>query len=501
MYRNTAFTNLMEERFPIETKWKPLARTAVSWFALIGLCYFLAGSIVSSSDVPILFFWSALFFIVALNNQFHGFVIAMVLAFYSSYLVYLFSLGSVYLMLPYILVLSLFARRFADTLLHIKLVRSPLNKTVLLLSIFILISLGLGNNGLAVGLKGIIKHLTFPILFLVVVNSNLTESSLKKMIAGILVIAFAQIPASIIQYFFIYVDWPSGARFDRSAGLLGFSSGDINAVFMTFILSILFGLIINKGFRFKYLLGAVALLIPIILSSARAGILFFVITAAFMATLVLFRQKRERRYKVSVALGGIVVIMAGSFLMARSNQLSFIMNPAAMYEYSVQKADSGLGRLQALGFVHNNISKNLLTYVAGYGPGAITPTRFLGRNTNTFYQENDVLLHYNDYAYVTLELGYGGLLLYLYLLYRLFMFNQAFHMRCNDKFWLAVSLGLAGIIFTSIYSIIYARGWTSPPLAFSLWFLAGAITRVAYLRGLLTNPNVSSAIRLRRSTL
>src|SRR5919106_4178560 len=136
MYRNTAFTNLMEERFPIETKWKPLARTAVSWFALIGLCYFLAGSIVSSSDVPILFFWSALFFIVALNNQFHGFVIAMVLEFYSSYLVYLFSLGSVYLMLPYILVLSLFARRFADTLLHIKLVRSPLNKTVLLLSIF-----------------------------------------------------------------------------------------------------------------------------------------------------------------------------------------------------------------------------------------------------------------------------------------------------------------------------------------------------------------------------
>jgi cell division protein FtsW (lipid II flippase) len=206
-----------------------------------------------------------------------------------------------------------------------------------------------------------------------------------------------------------------------------------------------------------------------------------------------FIQSRQRRYKISVALAAVAAIMGGASFLARSGQFSFIANPTEVYEYSMQRADAGLGRLQALGYVHDTIGKNVVTSVVGYGPGAITPTRFLARGVRSeLYKNNDLLSNYNDYAYVTLELGYGGLLLILYLLYRLFIFNQKFQMRCNDPFWRAISLGLAGIIFTSVYATLYTRGWTQPSLAFSLWFLAGAITRVAYLKGLLTNPNTPS---------
>jgi hypothetical protein len=495
MPHNITFGNLVAPRFAGESKWKSLARTVIGCFAVIVLSFFLAGRVVASADATIVFFFSALFLVMALNNEFHGYVIALILAFYSSYLVYLLSLGSLYLMLPYIVVLGLFARRLIATLLHVSIVRSPLYTPLLCLSIFILVSLVLNGSKFEPALKGVIKHISIILFFFVVANSRLSESSLKKLIGLIVIIGFAQIPASIFQYYVVYANYVPGARADLSAGLLGFSSGAVNAVFITFIMSLIFGFIVDFGPRFKYLVGAVLLPITTILSSARAGLLFCVITLLFQTALVPFVQSRKRLHRLVISVMTVVLVGGGGFLMAKPDQISFIANPTAMYEYSAQRADSGLGRLQALEFVHNSISKDFFKSLVGYGPGAITPTKFLGGDRSDLLQENR-LGDYNDYTYITLELGYGGLFLNLYLLYRLFIFNRRFHARCQDKFWRAVSLGLGGIIFTAIYSIVYTRGWTYPPLAFSLWFIAGAITRIAYLRGLLTNPNVPSAIRL-----
>jgi hypothetical protein len=496
MWNSTVVFESLQAPFLVARQSTVPGRAGLTWIVLIVLSYLLAGTIVSSPSFPILLLLSLLFFVVALKNECHGYIIAMVLAFYSSYLVYILSLGSMYLMLPYMLVLALVAGRFTDPLRHVRIIKSPLNSTILVLIIFAFISLGLKKKSVHAAVKGLVKHLTFVLMFFIVVNSKLTEASLKTIIRGFAVIASGQIVASIIQFYFIYADYPTGARQDLSAGLFGFSSGDINAVFMTFMLSLVFGFILEGGAKFSYLLGAGTLAIPIILSSARAGLIFFVTTTVFLSIVGAVVRKRKRLQTVCVSVVGVGVIIGGVLLLAKREQISFVTNPSEIYGYSIRRASGGLGRLQALGFVHNSIGKNIIKSIVGYGPGAITPTRFLGRNENDFYQNSDVLSNYNDYAYVALELGYAGLLIHLYVLYRLLIFSMRFYSRCPDKFWRSVSLGLVGIIFTSVYAILYTRGWTQPPLAFPLWFIAGAVTRIAYLRGLGTDGKVSSVARL-----
>jgi cell division protein FtsW (lipid II flippase) len=83
-----------------------------------------------------------------------------------------------------------------------------------------------------------------------------------------------------------------------------------------------------------------------------------------------------------------------------------------------------------------------------------------------------------------LELGYGGLLFFLFLFYRLFVLNKIFFSAIDDPFWKAISIGFFGILFTSAYAIVYNLSWISPPLGFPLWFIAGAIYRVGYLKGI-----------------
>jgi len=362
-------------------------------------------------------------------------------------------------------------------------VETPINKASIILFAFILTSMVLNHNPLPTAMKGIMKHASFILLFFIVSNSNLSESSIKKMVGAIVAIGFVQIPASLIQYYFIYASSAPGWRHDKSAGLLGFNSGAINAVLMTFIFSVVFGFIITYGFKAVYGLAAAVLLIPIILSSARAGFIFFVMTGAFLTMFIPLMEGRKgvRTFRVGLLIVGLVAMVI--FQGARGGQISFVTNPSAVYDYSMRGADSGLGRLQSIGFVQKNIGRTVVSSIVGYGPGSITPTKFLGHSGSELYNKFSYLLrHYNSYAYVTLELGYGGLVVFLYVFYRLFSFNRLFYREVGDNFWKAISIGFAGIIFTSIYSVFYTRTWVHPALAFCVWFVGGAICRVAYVR-------------------
>jgi hypothetical protein len=378
---------------------------------LLAMSMFLGQSIVGSNDLMLFGFLSAIVITIIVTDDTIGIAMLLVVSFYWIYVGDIFSFPPMFSNIPYVIIIVLFLKKatiislnktpFADT---------PINRASIGLFALVLISLVLNNNPLPTALKGILKQASFILLFYVVVNSNLRESALKKLLGVIATIGFVQIPASMFQYYLIYQDRGHGFRADNSAGLLGYHSGDINAVFMTCIFSILFGIIICYGFKLRYVMLCCILLIPIILADSRAGLVFFVVTGAFMTTLIRTIDYKLGIKKLGVALA-ILAIMAIAIVQgAKQRQIAFLTNPEALYMYSIKpvKNKEGMGRLQSIGFVHESIGGSVKSAVMGLGPGSITRTQFLGGKGDFFKKNIELLRHYNSYAYVAIELGYGG---------------------------------------------------------------------------------------------
>jgi hypothetical protein len=451
---------------------------------LIGVSMLLGKSILRGDDLMLFGFLSAIVFTIILTDDTVGIAISLVVSFYWIYVGDIFSFPPMFSNLPHLIIIALFLKK--ATLISLNktaFLDTPINKASMVLFALILISFVLNNNPLPTALKGMVKQASFILLFFVVVNSNLREASLKTMVGIIVTIGFLQIPASIIQYYYF------GFRGDLPVGLLGYHSGDINAVFMTCIFSILFGIIISYGFKLRYGLLSCFLLIPIILGDSRAGLVFFVVTGAFLTALIPTIDYRRGMKTFRVALLIVAMIGIAIYYGAERSQIAFLTNPVEVYTYSIKPLGNkeGMGRLQSIGFVHESIGRSVRSAIIGLGPGSITRTQFLGGKGKFFGKNIDLLRHYNSYAYITIELGYGGFLIFLYMFYRMFSFNKVFCAKVQDKFWKAISIGLSGVIFTFFYSAIYARSWSHPALAFCMWFIAGAISRIDHLNKLVEN--------------
>jgi len=222
---------------------------------LTGLSYFLGKSIVRSDNLMLLAFLSLFYFTVMVSSEQTGIAIAMIVSFYFPYLWYISSMPYQIFNWLYVPPILLFVRNITNISMNRNSFRTtPMNNGIFVVFGFMLASLVVNGNPLGPALKSMIKQSAFLLVFFIVVNSNLKESVLKNMVWGMIAIALLQIPASIIQYYVIYSGIGPAARADSSSGLLGHSAGGINAVFMTFIFSIMFGFMITYGVSFAFVL-------------------------------------------------------------------------------------------------------------------------------------------------------------------------------------------------------------------------------------------------------
>jgi len=299
------------------------------WIALIVGSIILGKSVSNSDDLILFVIISAILATIVFADETVGIGILLAFSFYWNYIVDVVLIPSMFLNLVYVIIILLFLKMVTyNTVQRTRFVDTPINKASIVLFTFILTSMVLNHNPIPTALKGIIKHTFVLPLFFVVASSNLAESTVKKMIGSILAIGLLQIPASVIQYYFVYFDKLPGYRQDHSAGLLGLKSGAVNAVLMTFLFSIIFGLVICYGVRVQYALTASGLLVPIILSSARAGLIFFVITGIFLTILMAFMEGKRagRSVRVGVLIVGLIAIAIVHG--AREGQVRFVTDPS-----------------------------------------------------------------------------------------------------------------------------------------------------------------------------
>jgi O-antigen ligase len=444
--------------------------------------------LIRSKDFEIFFLFSLFFSIIVLTNETVGLVFLLFLSFYSLYLRYFFSLPPLYVNLCYVLIALLTIKCFSAIWIKKRSIpRTSIDQAVLFFFGLIFISFLLNRPPIGASLKSIAQTCCFIFLFYAIAHSNLSASLLKRMVYVLLIVALTQILASFVQYFFIFPDENQGFRQDHSGGLFGYSSGTVNAVYMVYISALIFAFMKVHGVKFLYLGTICLLVVPIILSSARGGLVFIPLTASFLLAATPFLRGRLVRSDVGQALGLIAFLVVALFALAPKQQLSFILAPDSVYTYSMSPGKR-LGRFEQLTFVHSVIGARVKTAILGLGPGQMTHTK---QATTGSSQISEFLEEYGDefqtrqsYAYTTVELGYGGLALFLFLHYKLFMMNRKFFQANEEKFWKAISIGFAGIIFTSAYSMLYVQNWVKPPLTFPFWLLAGTIYRVGRFKGI-----------------
>ncbi len=459
-------------------------RKAFSLLFLLPLAFILAVAATGTNDYFLLLVIGGIIFFAILTNFKVGLILISFCSFYLAYSIYMFNLPEPLINLPYLLIIMVMLREYFFTA-RVLPTRTPINYLIISLIALGLLSIANGQSALYPSIKGLLRHVCYPLFFILLIMAEPDEKLLRKLVWGIIIVALLQIPASIMQFSWYTFVAPKtvGQRADWSGGLLGYSSGGYNAVFMCMIFCLIMGFMIVKGIRWYLILGAVALLVPIFLASARAGLLLYAAAAVFMLLIAPLSKHASlpKRFFVAALLFAVFIGMAFTGVGGKSFQA--ILNPSYVYDYSIKQADSGMGRLQAFTIVKEQLN-NPVRQLIGLGPGMVTPTSIVD-NPNSLIAQNPFLFrHMTGYAYTTLELGYLGLGIFLLLFLRIYIFNRRFLRQIQDPFWEAISLGFCGTVFVYAASTFYLDSWVHYSLSFVFWGIAAVLFRVGQIRGI-----------------
>lgn len=464
----------------------PWGRRVGAIILLAPLAILLASAVTGSSDYLTLMVIAGLVFLTVLTDIRIALLLIALCSYFLAYTIWLFDLPGPLINLGYFLILMVLVREifFSTTRGFIP---TPINYSLIALFLLGLLSMTMSDSAIYPAFKGLLRHVGFPLVFILILFAQPDEKFLRKLVIGIIIVAFIQVVASVIQYtwYTVGASKPPGMRADYSGGLLGFSCGGYTAIFLPMVYCILLGFMLVKGVRWYLLLGSALLLAPIYLASARAGVLFFIIATLFML-LVAPLDRHAAFFKRLYATGLLLIIfIILAFAGVGGSSFQALLNPDYIYEYSSKQADAGMGRLQAFEVIKEQLASPAARLM-GLGPGMLTPTSVVD-NPNSLIAQNPTLFrHVTGYANTVIELGYGGLVLFLLLYLQVYRFNRRFLRLAQDPFWESVSLGFCGAIVIYAISTVYVDSWIFYPLPFTFWALAAALYRVHLLQS--SNP-------------
>lgn len=463
-----------------------LGKKGLSLIFLVPLALFLSTAVTGASNYQFLIATAGIIFFTILTSFNLALLLIGLFSYFFPYAIWYFLLPGPLVNLGYALIIMMLLRELFFTAGFLP-IRTPINYILASIVALAFLSIAAGDSGVYASFKGLLRHIGFPLLFILILGARPDEKLMRKLVAGVIAVAFLQVLASTWQFVWystINVKNP-GMRADLCGGLLGHSCGDITAVLMAMTFCLVLGFIIVHGFRLYWGLGAVLLLVPIYLASARAGVIFFALGAFFMLLIAPLPRHGSFFKRLIVAAGIIGLILAVALTGLGGESFSMILKPNYAYDYSIKQADSGMGRLQSFDIVGTEL-RTPAEKLIGRGPGMLTPTSIVD-NPNSLIAKNPLLFrHVNGYAYTALELGYLGVALFLLLFVQVYRFNRRFLKRIDDPFWESISLGFCGVTFIYIVSTIYTSSLVVYPLSFTYWALAAAIYRAGVIRGILT---------------
>jgi len=300
------------------------------------------------------------------------------------------------------------------------------------------------------------------ILFLAVINTDITEKEMNRIIKLLILLFIIQIPTAVGKMF---VYGPGEKAIGTYAPWGGGPSTVIPLIAISFLLSLYF---LNKPSKW-YILLAFGFIAFGIIGGKRAVLFFVPLIILFLAFFMKIGFKEVIKYAF---IGSLIILLTGyfSFRFLRSLNpeggygnvtvdLGFVANYITNYTTAVEEGQSR-GRISTTINVFRILSaQGARGLFLGLGPGSYIKTRFEDlQSTNKQTGALPIIYGTTGFTWTALQTGYLGALIYFSIFFFVLIVASRYYKAEKRPYWKAFGLGMVGFTFVMLW--INMTYWT-----------------------------------------
>ena len=378
--------------------------------------------------------------------------------------------------LPDVALIILTGKVLVGKLRDKEIVRTKVEVPLLLFLVWATLSMvanGQSFVGMLVSSRQLLK---FALMFFLVVNLRFEESFFKRIVSILVVLFIVQVPVALIKMA-IY------GQGEYAIGTYAYFGGGLSAVLPLLVMSVALGFYLFERPRVHYLLFVVFFQLFYYACPKRAYLLFVVLLVPFLAWQAgLGRLKKFLPLTPLFGIGLVALFLFNPTLNTVFDNPHGAIDWASSYTYQHQVSSDDdevvtSGRVAVAELAYGILKENFVQLWLGFGPGTMTES--FDAVEGHLRQKLPIYYGLTEFVTMSLEYGLGGVLLFLWMLFRLFRVNQRFFRTTADGYWKALSFGFKGIWFSCLMAFFYGPVFRLDVTGFLFWFLAAAIHSVS----------------------
>ncbi|MDZ7318053.1 MAG: hypothetical protein ONB11_02800 [candidate division KSB1 bacterium] len=383
--------------------------------------------------------------------------------------------------LPDVIIMILTAKFFYLQADRHRLITSPIDKVIAAILLLGLLSAIYNNVSPITVLFGYRKFFKYTLLFYILRHIESDDKFYRFFFYIIFILLLAQIPVTIAQAI-VYGTIGKDVA-DNVSGTLGWKATGAMALLMNFAISMMIGFY-TQTHRLRFVAVALLFTVPIILGSGQYGLIMLPLTA-ITCWLLGHEINLKNLVKVPLLVSVIIMLVIPAInyhdYRYHGNLLKFLSSPSEIYSLNIQTRKEGtFGRFQVIDVAHRVLSENPAQLLIGFGPGNASESYFHDYSGKLEKEFRGMKIWGIQYTAIILEYGFLGLLLFLWLFFKLWRLNRHLYHRTSDPFWKSITVGYNGMILAYLLGCLYNPAWYYDILAFCFWLTtAGLATRLA----------------------
>ncbi len=345
--------------------------------------------------------------------------------------------------------------------------------SIIFLLIIVFISAIINYNNFILVIKSLLEFgLIGLLLFLTIIEIDLTERDQAQILKFIYFLIFLQIPITAFQYFIMGYKDPdsvSGTIASKNVG----GTGTI-AFLVSFLLAFAIAQILINGFSFKRLILALSVFIPPILGGVRIGLLLLPFTIILTVLSFIFLKqdnKIKKSIKALTVLGSFsaIIIILVVMIIPDLNFSKYLDLDRVNSVEKVEKYDTGAGRysrLQGYSVLFDGVFKNNLNVVLGLGNEVITKSN----SANVETADLDFVNYMPDAIIFLASIGVLGLVVIISIIFINLPLLKKYLKVDTSRFMTVVALSLIPVTFNIFVALFYTSTWNSQ-IGFTYWII------------------------------
>jgi hypothetical protein len=359
--------------------------------------------------------------------------------------------------------------------------RSPLDGAIVMFFLACILSMLFNHPPLRVGLEGIRNYFFYALVFFCVMNCRMNPQTIRSTIYVIIGCFLLQLPVlgfEVIQAIIHDASMNPDLFRGTFPGANNLSYASLFPIFL------FLGLKDFKldGIRNKLIfLGLLAILV---LGQGRLSILLFLIITLYLFRKNIFTTRISKTFLILILLFGTGMV---SYFSLTDKKLLRDYNLWKIFTRSEFEVTSGSAR-----YLYYPLTWNLLTegsetnVLFGFGPGmygSLASFKYMPPLTdflsNAFHQKDRGFDPYVSSEIIPVwgELGFVGLIAFLYLLLKSFFFARACLKKYSHPLIRSLATGLTAGSFLMIAGSFFNPVFEVQVLAYPFWLLAGLLAR------------------------